>query len=152
MTKRAREQTFVAISGVAVAAALALGFFRLGPPSQQRAFEADLRRVEDLNRIAWQIRRLQNREAETRPPLPASLGELRASAPGLRFEDPVTLRPYDYRPIGGQEYELCAVFTTSAPDSSQRGSEAAFWSHPSGLHCFRLDAGINPPPPRPYMR
>ena len=149
VTKRARERLFLSISGVAVAAALVVGFLRLGPPSRQREFEADAKRTENLFQIAqWISYRTERYRPEQERKLPASLDELRQSARNIRTTDPVTSRPYEYRVKSEREYELCAVFDTDSKDSidqPQSGTPILFWSHPRGRHCFQLDAG-NPAP------
>ena len=146
MTKRAREQLFLAISGVAIAAGLAVGFLRLGPPSRQREFEADAKRIENLYQIAQRIR-LHRYLPGNEQKMPASLDEIRQKVV-IQTTDPVTSRPYEYRVKSGLEYELCAVFDTDTRDAIDQppaGSPASFWNHPRGRHCFQIDAGTDVP-------
>lgn len=147
MTKRAKEKLFLTISSVAITAALAVGFLRLGPPSRQREFEADAKRTENLYRIAQRIQ-MERYLPEKDRKMPASLDEIRQSAANIQTTDPVTSRPYEYRIKNGREYELCAVFDTNTKDSIDQpppGSPPSFWSHPRGRHCFQLDAGTEAP-------
>lgn len=144
MRQRARERTFLLLSGIAVLAALIIGFLRLGPPSRQREFEADTKRVQNLHQITQWIQTQNSAGA----PLPASLSELQQGASFLPIRDPVTSAPYEYRLKGGKEYELCAVFDTASRDSidqPQPGTESHFWSHPRGRHCFQLNAARRAP-------
>ena len=74
-------------------------------------------------------------------PLPETLDELAALA---RYEriistNPETGRRYVYTVKDRTTYELCATF------SLERDSDVeVFWNHPSGKHCFTVDA-LDPP-------
>ena len=142
MRQPARERLFLTAAGAAVAAALLVGLLRLGPPTRQRKFEADAKRVQDLHQIAQWIQ-LQRYPPDSGNPLPASLFELQRRATHLQTKDPATSQPYEYRTKNDWEYELCAVFETDSKDSldqPQPGAPPSFWNHPPGRHCFQLDA------------
>ena len=149
MSRRNREQLFLTASGVVVAAALGIAFFRMGSPSRQREFEADRVRVQDMHQVATEIYQRNIRPGEARLRPPANLADLhKTGAQHIRIVDPETLTPYDYKLINEVQYELCAVFTTSSRESLNRpqpGTSTNFWEHPPGRHCFTLDA-THPPP------
>ncbi len=101
----------------------------------------DERRIEDLQRLSHAINAFRLRQHV----LPASLSRLPvdAAAP-IHIYDPVTHRPYDYRPLGPLAYELCASFDAAGPDERR-----LFWWHDAGRHCFALETPEGPkPPPR----
>ena len=115
----------------AVAGFVALGLFSIDPPGEARARRLDTRRVADLRHVARVIDVHWTRDGA----LPASLAEL----PGLddaALEDPVSRRPYDYRAVTASAFELCARFDTE----TTRLERDHLWWHPTGRHCFRLEA------------
>jgi hypothetical protein len=99
---------------------------------------ADERRLADLQRLSHAIDAFRMRQHV----LPASLNRLpiEPAAP-IHAYDPVTNRPYDYRPLGPLAYELCARF--DAPASERRD----FWWHDAGRHCFALETRPDPKKP-----
>ncbi|MGA3262303.1 MAG: hypothetical protein ABSE35_25790 [Bryobacteraceae bacterium] len=136
MAKR-RDAMTAGMALVAVLVVLALGFHRLGPRANQRTIKADERRVEDLRSIAQEMR-IQNLR---QMPIPASVAKLRQST-GTNLNDPVTNAPYEYHPMFGTAYELCATFATGsgAQDRWDMQPRWDFWNHPKGRYCYRLDA------------
>lgn len=58
---------------------------------------------------------------------------------GVASLDAETGRPYGYRILGGNSYELCAEFTRDAAEEG-RMPEGDFWTHGAGTQCFRLEA------------
>ena len=100
---------------------------------------ADERRLADLQRLSHAIDAFRLRQHV----LPASLNRLpiETTVP-IHAYDPVSNRPYDYRPLGPLSYELCARF--DAPASDERRD---FWWHDAGRHCFSLET--RPDPKRP---
>lgn len=124
---RNRSGLLLALAAMAVVVAvLALGFLRLGSPAHQREITADARRVSDLRAIAFQIH-------ASAPP------------PALRFKDPVTGAPYEYRAKAGTEYELCATFAAEGDETSEQWAATSdFWRHPKGRYCYQLDSSKTP--------
>ena len=95
----------------------------------------DERRVQDLQGIQRAI----ERRWLAQPQLPATLDELVLTAPPLAAADPVSGSAYEYRPVSGIQYELCASFAAASPGVSD-GRPRDFWSHGAGRECFRLEA------------
>jgi hypothetical protein len=96
----------------------------------------DQRRIADLQRLSHAIDAFRARQHV----LPASLARLPIeSAAPVHTHDPITNRPYDYRPLGPLAYELCARFDAAGPDE-QRG----FWWHDGGRYCFALETREQP--------
>lgn len=107
-----------------------------GTPSEQREIKLDARRVDDLRNLEAEIQRYVKREGA----LPASLAAL-AGKPGvsLAIVDPVTGKPYEFEPIAGRAYRLCAMFTTDtgqARVNSDYRAGGAEWAHGAGHRCF----------------
>lgn len=100
---------------------------------------ADERRIEDLLRLSHAIDAFRARQQI----LPASLTRLppEPAAP-VHLYDPVTNRPYGYRPLGPLAYELCATFDAAQPDDQRH-----FWWHDAGRYCFALETRGTPAPP-----
>ena len=125
---------------IAVVAAVGYGIFLVGSPAGQRLQRFDEKRVSNLQNISDALDRFW----EVNEELPASLEELqgrRYFVPSIK--DPATEEPYEYRVVGENRYELCAVF---AIDSSRRREEfpkpfsARTWEHGVGRVCFQLEA------------
>lgn len=135
-------RAFVGVVSVAVVAALAAGLWLAGNPVRARAQRLDDRREAHLEAIAGAIDTYWERHES----LPPSLEEL-ARERGVRVqsvEDPVTGVGYEYRPMEGRRYELCAVF-----DAEDRGAKETrgriargtrFWEHGAGRTCFEIEA------------
>ncbi len=102
---------------------------------------ADERRIQDLQRLSHAVGAFRARQHV----LPASLARLpiEPAAPVHAF-DPITNRPYDYRPLGPLAYELCARFDAAGPDE-RRDS----WWHDAGRYCFPLETRDSAKPPAP---
>jgi hypothetical protein len=100
---------------------------------------ADERRVEDLQRLSHAIAAFRARQHV----LPAALARLPIEpAVPIHTYDPITNRPYDYRPLGPLAYELCARFDTAGPEERHD-----FWWHDAGRYCFSLETREEPRPP-----
>jgi hypothetical protein len=125
-----RRRILAGAAVVVVAAAVAAGLYVVGPPAEERARRLDLRRVDDLARIAGWIDTYWTRHAS----LPASL-DLLASPSDPVPVDPVTGRSYEYRVTGEKMYEICATFDrASEPRAARSGVD--LWRHGSGRQCF----------------
>jgi len=100
---------------------------------------ADQRRIEDLQRLTHAVEVFRARQHI----LPASLVRLpiEPAAP-VHTYDPVTNRPYEYRPLGPLAYELCARFDAAVPEQRRD-----FWWHDAGRYCYSLETREDPKPP-----
>jgi hypothetical protein len=100
---------------------------------------ADERRIADLQRLSHAVDAFRARQHV----LPAALARLppEPAAP-VHLYDPVTNRPYDYRPLGPLAYELCARF-----DAAGAEERRDFWWHDAGRYCFALEMREEPRPP-----
>ena len=132
-----RGRVMAIVASLVVIAAVVAGIASIGLPGAQRQARLDERRIEDLQRIVEAIE-LHHREHGR---LPADLATA-AARPGwdLALLDPVSGEAYDYRPLQGDRFELCAVFAT---DSGKRGGPGwnppLEWHHGAGRHCFKRD-------------
>jgi len=99
----------------------------------------DERRIADLQRLSHAIEVYRTQHDV----LPATLVKLPpdAAAPVHTF-DPITNRPYDYRPLGPLAYELCARFDAALADEPRD-----FWWHDAGRQCFSLEMRDTRPKP-----
>jgi hypothetical protein len=102
---------------------------------------ADERRVADLQRLTHAVDVFRARQHI----LPASLVRLpmEPAAP-VHTYDPVTNRPYEYRPLGPLAYELCARFDAAVPEERRD-----FWWHDAGRYCYSLETRDDPKRPSP---
>jgi len=133
-----RHAAFASAATLAVAAGITLGLLTLGGRGRQRDISADQRRSQDLQNIANAIG-ARYRFGERR--LPPDLGSLRTYDARLSLLDPVTNSPYEYRPKGDTQYELCAIFALdSTTEPSTQPQFGRFYSHPAGKKCFPGDA------------
>ena len=102
---------------------------------------SDERRITDLQRLSHAIE-VYRRAHDV---LPATLTKLpRDPAAPVHTFDPITNRPYDYRPLGPLAYELCARFDAALADESR-----GFWWHDAGRQCFSLEMRDTRPRPVP---
>ena len=135
---------FSAVSSMAVVVAVIWGVALVGSPGAARLRRFDQHRLQDLQTIFREIQSLcrdQNIKHELKRALPGSLDELALIARSERINvaDPETGERYAYAVTDDVTYELCASF------SLERDSDAeVFWNHPSGRHCFTVDA-LDPP-------
>lgn len=108
-------------------------------PTEERQRRLDDRRVMDLQAIERALDVYFSRNGD----LPQTLEEL-GEGYGVadRRHDPVTGEPYGYRVTGDNTHELCATFDTASPAGEDGRWRVAtyFWSHPSGEHCFEVEA------------
>jgi hypothetical protein len=115
-----------------VGAAIVVGLYVSGSPSDQRLLRLDERRVADLMRLSSALSRYFSETGE----LPADLGEL---VDGRRLSslprDPVSDSSYVYMITGDEQFELCAEFSRE----SEYDPNENFWGHAAGRACFPFD-------------
>jgi len=113
-----------------VVAAVVRGLFMIGPIDEQRNRKFDERRLSDLQRIVSSVEFYYRTHQE----LPENLDVL-AKQPASRVPlfDPESGKPYGYRRLSPDSYELCATFALESDEST-----ALRWSHKAGPACFRL--------------
>lgn len=132
-----RGRVMAIVASLAVVAAVVAGIASIGLPGEQRQARLDQRRIEDLQRIVEAVE-LHYREGGR---LPADLATA-AARPGwdLALLDPVSGEAYEYRPLQGDRFELCAVFATDSGVRDGAGWNAPLeWRHGAGRHCFKRD-------------
>jgi hypothetical protein len=138
MNGTSRAQVTGTVVAVVVTAAIVTGIYELGSPSEERARRLDERRVQDLSGIARAADVYWTRHMR----LPASLEALQTeTGANITIADPDTGMIYEFRPLEGEKYELCAVFNGESRDS-ERGVDAGFWSHRDGRQCFQRAAEL----------
>jgi hypothetical protein len=117
---RTRGLRFAAGATAVVVVSFLVGLGLAGTPATQREYEADARRVQDLQSLATQFRY--------------------KTGNAQYLKDPETGRAYEYRALDGTNYELCATFKRpSSPDLN------TIWTHGVGRSCFRLDSAKDAP-------
>ena len=140
-----RDALMAAVSAIAVAAMVTLGFWHIGAPKTQRTLRADEKRVQDLWQLSTQINIRWNSRGHK---LPEHLDELT----NVALADPLTRMAYEYHVKEGSEYELCGTF---AADSRAKKNDAmsrpSKWAHPAGRYCFALNAAETPENPNIYL-
>jgi hypothetical protein len=136
-----RDSRAALIASIAVIAVVVLGFGVLGGPGSQRLVRSDERTVRSLAELAQKI---QNKWRASNSELPANLDNFSEK----EKQDPLTRKPFVYRPKSKTAYELCAAFATD--NRHQEPGEADdSWRHAKGDYCFSLDA-TQPVPQAPY--
>lgn len=135
MRRLSRAQIVGTLVTLAVTAAVAAGMLVMGSPGEERARQLDERRVEHLAGIARAVDLYWTRHAR----LPASLDELGSEVgEDLIPSDPGTSASYEYRPLEGGRYEVCAQFDGDSPRPDQ-GARDDFWLHGTGRQCYRRE-------------
>jgi len=142
------RDTWAAIAAtIAVVVVIILGFRVLGGPGRQRLVQSDHRTVRAIAELAQQIKQSwdssSNRDTLGKV-LPANLDKFPASAK----QDPLTHKPFTYRPKSNSEYELCATFALDSREAQDQNPDE-HWAHPKGDYCLHLDAA-QPVPQAPY--
>jgi hypothetical protein len=133
-----RDRLMALVSAAVVAVMIVLGFIRLGAPSAKRKLVADSQRLQQLNFLSTAIQNYWQAHASH---LPTSLNEL----PGTAYADPVTREPFEYHPVQGSQYQLCAIFAAHSPreaDNQPPRVDLNPWVHRAGRHCFLIDASV----------
>ncbi len=120
-------------------------FFLIGSPARQRILRFDGMRSQQLQSLKYSIDSYYSQSGH----LPTSLEDLN-QAPyysGATIADPETGVAYEYKATGDAEYELCATFSTTAPENTKNlpatkpyGSDAFAYEHAAGRQCFQLAA------------
>jgi len=139
-TSSVRNRLFAAAALVIVAFSIVVGFLQIGSPAVQRSASADARRLFDISSLAEGLHKRWQNLGDKEFVLPASLEDARKA--GLETNasilDPVSGRGYEYTPLGGTSYRLCARFSRPSP-----ADVPGEWRHPAGNACFTLDASRN---------
>ena len=135
---------FSVASSIVVVVAVVLGVVLVGSPGTARLQRFDQRRMEDLQTIFREVQSLcqdPDIKNELKRELPETLDELALTARTERINltDPETGQRYVYVVKGTRTYELCATFSLELNSDLE-----VFWNHPSGRHCFTVDA-LDPP-------
>lgn len=155
-------RAFVIGTIVVVLAAVVLGFFLIGSPTQRRAARFDERRTQDLQSLQYEVVNYWQQKEK----LPLSLDDLQDPIRGFIVpRDPETNTLYEYQATSSLAFELCATFTTEAQASSPQGmlprraspypyAEKLYtenWQHGVGKTCFTrtIDPELYPPVKNP---
>lgn len=113
------------------------GFYLAGSPTTARKELLDDKRVSQLILIQEQIIFYWKHKKQ----LPTTLNQLTNAVTGFKTPvDPVTNKPYGYRVISNNTFELCADFQTKRDEVNLKdgSSDTLEWSwvHPAGHYCF----------------
>ncbi len=140
----------VIILGVIILGAIIYGFNSSGSPAAVRATKFDMERQNDLSNIRYGINSYFDRFGK----LPLTLGEVNEynfyTLSKEQVTDPETKKEYEYIPMNNNNYQLCAVFSSSTEVGSNNKksfpqgktamrSDPNFdtgFIHPSGRFCF----------------
>ncbi len=129
-----RNRSFALAALAMVSLGIVVGFVQIGSPAVQRSASEDTRRLFDLSSFAQGVHVMW----ETRGQLPAKMQALPEAGLGASTSDPVSGRTYEYIPLQGPSYHLCARFSAASPVDVP-----IEWHHSSGHVCFALDARNN---------
>lgn len=143
------KKIFATIITIFVFAIVVLVLYTSGSPFQARLEKIDRSRIDDLQRISYEIENYYRQKNK----LPENLEGLGIIEPEI-LTDPETREKYDYNTTNTTTYKLCANFVTESKDDRYRyrPSPQQDWSHPKGRHCFEKDINHiknNFPRPRP---
>jgi len=120
------------------------GFFVVGSPVSERAKQLDLRRINDLTNIQYQIINYWQAKQKLPEALLALKDDLRG---GAIPTDPETGAAYEYAIKGSNQFELCAIFVRVGQGYAMPSDE---WKHDAGRTCFTrtIDKDLYPPFPK----
>jgi len=132
----ARNRLFAIAALAVVGLGVVVGFGQIGSPVLQRASSEDARRLFDLSSVAQALHGRWLARGQNEFLLPTTIQDLqRTGLAGGAIVDPVSHQPYEYTPLVGTTYRLCASFARP----SQSGVPGQ-WRHEVGHSCFSLDA------------
>ena len=132
-------RALLAFVSIVVVGSIAYALILLGSPGQQRDFRLDDERISHLINISNNV----NVYWELNEELPKELSRVTGPRYHInKLDDPETGVPYEYRPLEGSEYELCAVFSTDTAEAPQedRLFWQRTWDHGEGRTCFLVEA------------
>ena len=139
-TNITRRKRYIALAIAAVILAFIgatlLALYRLDARvATDRARLSDLKSIAGALHVDWEYAQDKNLEWQA----PTTLKDIPKVLQGIRITDPITGVPYEYWPLSGSQYQLCAVFdhdsTRQDPLFTDKG-----WSFPKGRQCFAVDA------------
>jgi hypothetical protein len=117
----------VLLVGIAIMA----GLYFAGSPAEQRLLRLDMRRINDLRRLASVVSTYRTQTSR----LPSNLDQL---LDGRRLSqlplDPETDALYGYEIEEDERFRLCARFSRASV-----GAGNDFWDHEAGPQCFEFD-------------
>jgi hypothetical protein len=144
-TKAPSREIAFTIAAFVLALGLVMWLLVLSSSPLNRVAQADAARLSDLKTIAGALHfdweHAQDKSLAWKAP--AALKDLPTALGGIREVDPATGSSYEYMPLSGSMYGICAVF-----DSDSSAQNTAFtskgWTFTKGRHCFTLDASNSP--------
>jgi len=149
MMKHLGYKIFVALLLLFVVGIAVTGLILSGPPSQERARRIDQQRTNDLSQLTYSIDQYVN-EVGGLPVSLADLSRLQAKGMFIPSQDPVTGEPYEYRPLVGDSYEVCATVAAASIDNGPNAARIdpfnQMWKHEAGRACFQRTAQRYPKP------
>ena len=179
--KDTRSRSGMILSGlgvILVILAVAYSFMIIGSPAKQRDLRLDMRRVEDLQNIQWQVINYWQQKEK----LPATLEDLKNPLSGYSLPVEPEFQKgnkYEYAVKGPLQFELCATFSQVMPKGWREYSQNVIyptmpmydkgvapsspypagginesWEHEAGRTCFvrTIDKDLYPPYPKPAVR
>ncbi len=133
-----KMKIFGAIFITIAVAALVTSFTLIDSPKKARELREDSERTNGLRSISYAVTDFYRSNER----LPQTLDEL-VDDFKLREEillDPVSEEKYEFKILGSQKYELCAVFMYSDEDKNSRDRFVdPEWTHTAGRQCFEID-------------
>jgi len=137
-SKRISVRFIIAACLVAVVVAVvAISVILLDSPAEARLQRLDERRIADLHEISYAVDVYWTREGMVPPSLEVLGNEERIVR---ELADPETGERYEYRVLGGNDYELCAVFAREIDAGGRDVPYEYLWYHGPGRQCFQLTA------------
>ncbi len=108
-----RHYIFLGALTLAMLIAVVYGFYISGSPFTARALKFDATRLNDFRQLKYAI----ESNVSSKGALPLSLDELSQGYVSISKKDPESGFPYEYQPVSGDSYKLCAVFSTDSRDT-----------------------------------
>ncbi len=147
-----KVKRFVWIVSSIVATTIIGGFFLAGSPKEERFYQFDQQKINDLQNIQYQIINYWQRKIV----LPKTLDNLRDDIAGFQIPvDQQTGASYEYSVKGPEIFELCATFNRPSPvlpaNSKRAYAPVPFfgqnWDYQVGRTCFErtIDKQLYPP-------
>lgn len=122
-----------------VLAGVAHGFYTVGTPWQQRHRNLDRAKIQDLQILERTVLDYYRKNSR----LPKELTGLKKDFVTYQGQpipvDPETKESYEYRVVGQNSFELCAIFKTEpVSDDSRFPRIDSKWNYQPGRKCFSL--------------
>ena len=135
---------FITILGIFCLSLVAVCFFIVGNPIEQKAKTYDLRRTSSMKMLSSYVQTYLNKNNS----LPVNL----SSFPEAYRKDPQSHKDFEYKIISSTTYQLCTTFSTDSTTALSYSASSYSYVDPQTKHKKGYDCFTFYPTPQPAAR